>query len=218
MADRLHATRVLAFGSTGRFSKIESSARVEQDFVSQQIEAEHGYETHCRKRGIAWTLFRPTMIYGAGSDLNVAFIGNFIRRFGFFPVPCGTKGLRQPVHADDLAGACIAALTCERTFGRAYNLGGGERLLYDDLVARIFTALNKRPRIVAIPFLAYKGLIQMIRIIPRFGYINPDMVDRMRVDLVADHTDAQRDFGYAPRLFFPTAADIFGTHAHYLGS
>ncbi len=214
MADCLHAARVLAFGSTGRFSKSASSTRVERDFVSQQIEAEQRYEACSRQRGIAWTLFRPTMIYGAGSDLNVAFIGKFIRRFGFFPVPRGANGLRQPVHADDLAGACLAALGCERTFGRPYNLGGGERLGYAEMVARIFSALHLRPRRVTIPFWAYKRLVQMIRTIPRFQYISPDMVDRMRVDLVADHSDAQRDFGYAPRPFFPTAGDILGTPEH----
>jgi nucleoside-diphosphate-sugar epimerase len=214
MADCLHAARVLAFGSTGIFSKSDSSSPIEQDFVNQQIESEHRFAINSQKNGLAWTLFRPTMIYGAGSDLNVAFIGKFIRRFKFFLVPRGANGLRQPVHADDLAGACLAVLACEHAFGRAYNLGGGEWLVYADLVARIFIGLKMRPQIVAIPFFVYKWLIRIIRIIPRFGFISPDMVDRMRVDLVADHTDAQRDFGYKPRLFFPTAVDIFGTHAH----
>jgi hypothetical protein len=214
MADCLNASRVLAFGSTGRFSKSTSSTRVERDFVSQQIEAEQRYEARSRQQGIAWTLFRPTMIYGAGSDLNVAFIGKFIRRFGFFPVPRGADGLRQPVHADDLASACLAALGCARTFGRPYNLGGGERLGYAEMVARIFGALHLRPRRVTIPFWAYKRLVQMIRTLPRFRYISPDMVDRMRVDLIADHSDAQRDFGYAPRPFFPTSGDILGAPTH----
>jgi nucleoside-diphosphate-sugar epimerase len=212
MADRLQAKRIIAFGSTGRFSKSGSSSRIEQDFASQQIQAEQRFETLSRQRGIAGTLFRPTMIYGGGSDLNVAFIGSFIRKFGFFPVPRGANGLRQPVHADDLAGACLAALTCERTFARAYNLGGGERLPYADLAARIFSALKKRPVIVPLPFYACRLLVRLSRKIPGYRFINPDMVDRTRLDLIADNSDAYSDFGYSPRNFSPGIADIYGAY------
>jgi hypothetical protein len=214
MADCLRVTRMIAFGSTGRFSKSGSSSRIEQDFASQQIQAEQRFETLSRQRGIAGTLFRPTMIYGGGSDLNIAFIGSFIRKFGFFPVPRGANGLRQPVHADDLAGACLAALTCERTFARAYNLGGGERLPYADLVARIFRALKKRPVIVPLPFFAFRLVVQAARKVPRYGFINPDMVDRTLVNLIADNSDAFSDFGYSPRRFFPTFADLYGASSH----
>jgi nucleoside-diphosphate-sugar epimerase len=210
MADCLQAKRIIAFGSTGRFSKSVSSSPIEQDFVNQQIQAEHRFDALSRQQGIDWTLFRPTMIYGGGSDLNVAFIGNFIRKFGFFPVPRGARGLRQPVHADDLAGACLAALTCERTFARAYNLGGAERLTYPDLVARIFTALKKRPMIVPLPFWAFRLAVRAARKVPLYRFINPDMVDRTLVDLVADNSDAFSDFGYSPRRFFPTFADLYG--------
>jgi hypothetical protein len=213
MAECLGASRVLAFGSTGRFSKIGSSSLIEQDFVNQHLAAEHRLSERSQLQGIAWTLFRPTMIYGVGGDLNVAFIGHFIRRFRFFPVPRGARGLRQPVHAEDLAGACLSALTCERTYGRAYNLGGGEQLDYADFVGRIFGALKKRPCILPLPLFACKFLVRMARKIPKYRFINPDMVDRTMVDLVADHSEAYSDFGYSPRMFFPTRADIYGTHA-----
>lgn len=214
MADCLQAKRIIAFGSTGRFSKSVSSSPIEQDFVSQQIDAERRFDALSRQQGIVWTLFRPTMIYGGGSDLNVAFIGNFIRKFGFFPVPRGARGLRQPVHADDLAGACMAALTRERTFGRAYNLGGAERLTYPHLVARIFRALDKRPVIVPLPFFAFRLVVRAARKVPRYSFINPDMVDRTLVDLIADNSDAVRDFGYTSRRFFPTVADINGAFSN----
>jgi nucleoside-diphosphate-sugar epimerase len=211
IADCLQAKRIIAFGSTGRFSKTVSSSPIEQSFVNQQIQAEQRFEALSRQRGIAWTLFRPTMIYGGGSDLNVAFIGSFIRKFGFFPVPQGARGLRQPVHADDLARACLAALTCRRTFARAYDLGGADRLTYPELVERIFRALNKRPMIVPLPLQIFKLMVGVVRKVRRYRFINADMVDRMLVDLIADNSDAVGDFGYSPRRFFPTFADIYET-------
>ena len=209
IADYLHAKRIIAFGSTGRFSKVVSSSPIEQSFVNQQIQAEQRFEALSRQRGIAWTLFRPTMIYGGGSDLNVALIGSFIRKFGFFPVPQGARGLRQPVHADDLAQACLAALTCKRTFARAYDLGGAERLTYPEMVERIFRALDKRPMIVPLPLRIFKLMVRVVRKVRRYRFINADMVDRMLVDLITDNSHAVGDFGYSPRRFFPTFADIY---------
>ncbi len=126
MARLLGARRVIAFGSTGRFSKVSSSSTLELDFVNQQEQAERLFSTRCGQAGVAWTLFRPTMIYGAHADQSVAFVKAMVARFGFFPIPWGATGLRQPVHLDDLAAACVSALECERTFGRAYNLGAGK--------------------------------------------------------------------------------------------
>ena len=102
MASALGAKRLIAFGSTGRLFKISSSSVREQEFVAQQIEGERCLLTQSQEQGIAWTLFRPTMIYGAGADLNVTFIAGVVRRFRFFPIPKGANGMRQPVHVDDV--------------------------------------------------------------------------------------------------------------------
>ena len=99
MAHVLCAKRVIAFGSTGRFSKVGSSSQVERDFVAQQERAEEIFSALCESTNLAWTLFRPTMIYGADSDQNVSFIKSSIRKFGFFPLPIGANGLRQPPSA-----------------------------------------------------------------------------------------------------------------------
>jgi nucleoside-diphosphate-sugar epimerase len=206
----LKARRIIAFGSTGRFSKSGSSSRLERDFVEQQIQAERRLELKCRQEGIHWTLFRPTMIYGAGSDLNVAFIGKFIRRFRFFPVPWGATGLRQPVHADDLAGACLAALGAECSFGRSYNLGGAERIPYDLMVCRIFNSLRMRPLILRPPAWSFMPAARLLRKIPRYSFVRMEMISRLSVDLVADNSAAQVDFGYSPRGFHPTFEDICG--------
>jgi hypothetical protein len=78
--------------------------------------AEEDLATKCARLGIAWTIFRPTLIYGCASDKNVTTIANFVRRFGFFPAVGRATGKRQPVHADDLAQACVTAIDCAATF------------------------------------------------------------------------------------------------------
>jgi nucleoside-diphosphate-sugar epimerase len=203
MAENLDARRVIAFGSTGRFSKVGSTSAIERDFVAQQTQAERLFATRSEKAGIAWTLFRPTMIYGAELDLNVAFIRSVIRRFGFFPLLSGALGRRQPVHVNDLADACVAALASPHTLNRAYDLGGGEVLAFPELVRRIFQAERKRPLMLPVPRFVYALIVAMARRLPRYRFIRQEMVDRMCDDLVADNRDAARDFGYRPRCFDP---------------
>jgi len=200
-----HLRRVVAFGSTSVFSKQDSPDPREQAVAAQLAEAERAVASACEARGIAWTMLRPTLVYGLGLDKNVETITRFIRRFGFFPVVGGGRGLRQPVHADDLASACIAALDCPASFNRAYNLSGGETLTYRQMVERIFQALGKPPRILPIPLPLFQALLQAAAWLPRYRYLTPEMASRMNQDLCFGHAEAVRDFGYAPRGFEPYA-------------
>lgn len=206
MAQVLGAKRIIAFGSTGRFSKLGSSSALERDFVAQQQRAEQVFSSKSEAAGIAWTLFRPTMIYGADADQNVSFVRSLIRKFGFFPLPRGAQGLRQPVHVDDLAAACVSALGCKRSFNRAYNLGGGEVLSYPEMVRRIFLSEGKKPRILPIPVFLYYLLATTIQRFPAAAFVRREMVERMFVDLVAENRPAVDDFGYSPRGFFLNAS------------
>jgi nucleoside-diphosphate-sugar epimerase len=203
MARCLGAWRVIAFGSTGRFTKIDSTSPLEQDFVAQQCAAERRLTELAREAGIVWTLIRPTLIYGAGMDQTVAFIAAILRRVGAFPVVAGAHGLRQPVHADDLAAACVAALPCAAAFDQAYNLGGGERLPYPEMVRRIAASLGRRVWICPVPAVLFRGAVEVARRLPRYRFMRQEMVERMFVDLTVDHSAAERDFGYRPRAFTP---------------
>jgi nucleoside-diphosphate-sugar epimerase len=198
-----YSRRVVAFGSTSVFSKQASIDPRERAVSAELAKAEQAVKVCCETRGISWTVLRPTLIYGCGLDKNITVIANFIRRFGFFPVVGGGTGLRQPVHADDLASACIATIDCPTSFNRAYNLSGGETLTYHQLVERIFVGLGKRPKILCIPLSVFQASMKAASLLPRYRYFSSEMASRMNQDLCFEHAEATRDFGYAPRGFEP---------------
>jgi nucleoside-diphosphate-sugar epimerase len=195
--------RVICFGTTSRFSKAASGNAYEQAFAAAQIAAERQIADICAAAGAHWTLFRPTLIYGCGMDRNVTVIARLIRRFGLFPLFGAASGQRQPVHADDLAAACVAAIANPQTFDKAYDLAGGETLSYRQMVERIFAALHRPARFVTVPMAAFRVALGLISLIPRFRDFNAEMAKRMNDDLVFDSSEATRDFGYAPRTFQP---------------
>ena len=195
--------RVIAFGTTGIFTKADSSSPDERRFVQAQLEGEKFLAAWSDGNGIGWTLLRPTMIYGINKDLNVAFIRSIFRRFHCFPLPIGATGVRQPVHVEDLAGACLKLLAHTETVNKAYNLGGGEVLLYEDMVRRIRRADGHSSHLIPIPRTIYYLLIHMARLFMGLAHLRTEMVDRMYADLVTDNSIANRDFGYDPRPFDP---------------
>ncbi|NJD05026.1 MAG: NAD-dependent epimerase/dehydratase family protein [Methylococcaceae bacterium] len=199
----LGAKRVIGFGSTSRYTKAASADPAERAYAADLERAEAAIAEFCEPRNIAWTVFRPTLIYGCGMDKNVSAIARLIRRFRFFPLIGGEGGLRQPVHADDLAAACLAAWEHPAAFNRGYDLSGAEVLSYRAMVERIFVAEGLPPRFLPIPLALVRAGIRLLSLLPRYGYLTTEMADRMAADLAFEHARASADFGYAPRPFEP---------------
>ena len=195
--------RIIAFSSSSRYSKTISPIPAERNFAKLLASAEQALAEQCDQYGMRWTVFRPTLIYGLGMDRNVTLIRRLIRTIGVFPLFGRASGLRQPVHAADLAAACLAALDNPRTFDKAYDLSGGETLAYHAMVSRIFESLQHKPRFVTIPMVLFRAAIGVLSFIPRYRDFNVAMAQRMNEDLVYAHDEATRDFGFLPKKFTP---------------
>jgi nucleoside-diphosphate-sugar epimerase len=193
--------RVIAFGSTSRFSKQDSPDRTEQELVQTLAQSEYASTLAAEAVGIPLTLFRPTMIYSGGGDQNVSAIARFVRRYRVFPLLGQGRGLRQPVHAEDLARVCLRAIERPASAGKSYDLGGGERLSYREMVRRICKAVGRRPLLVTIPRWLFATAVGLARLLPRYRHINVAMIDRMNQDLVYDQSAAEHDLGWSPRRF-----------------
>lgn len=202
----LGVRRLIAFSSTSALTKVGSTSPRERALAETLLEAEARIARECGFA--AWTIFRPTLIYGAGKDQNVTAIARFVRRFGFFPIAGQGRGLRQPVHADDLALACLLALRVEAAEGRIFNLGGGEVFPYREMVERIFHALDRPARVLSLPEGALRVGVATVARLPRFSHLDAALVTRMAQDMSFDVLPARRAFGYSPRIFMPRRVDL----------
>jgi nucleoside-diphosphate-sugar epimerase len=186
--EAMHASgvrRLVCFSSTSMLAKADSPSAAERD-IARRLSAAEAAVADC---AMGWTVLRPTLIYGLGLDRNVSAAAAFIRRWRFFPMGGPGRGLRQPVHADDLAAAAVALLDDEANIGRAFNLGGGETLSYRAMIERIFQTLDLPPRFVRLPLLGW--LPGKIGAVAR----------RMEQDLAFDSGDSWPHFGLSPRKF-----------------
>lgn len=67
------------------------------------------------------------------------------------PLVGGAPGLRQPVHAEDLAIGALAAAASPAAINKFYALPGAETLSYREMIGRIFDGLGMPRRTISVP-------------------------------------------------------------------
>jgi uncharacterized protein YbjT (DUF2867 family) len=198
--------RVIAFTSTSIVTKIESEIPAERELLQRLADGERRLIATCARLGIGWTILRPTLIYAEGRDGNVSRLARLIASFGVLPLMGSGVGLRQPVHAEDLATGAIQAAASAAAVNKTYALPGGETLSYREMAGRVFDALGRPRRIIAAP--PWMWRIAFAAAKPFFPNANVEMGNRMAKDMVFDAAPAVADFGWAPRDFHPNFAAV----------
>jgi nucleoside-diphosphate-sugar epimerase len=193
--------RVVVFSSTSVLTKLDSEITEERRGLARLADAEQTIAKRCGEHGIAWTILRPTLIYDEGRDVNITPLSRLIRRFGFMPLVGGARGLRQPVHAEDLAVGAIDAAATPAAADKFYSLPGGETLAYREMIGRIFDGLKLPRRMINVPAPVWRAAFLVAK--PLFPSANVAMGIRMMKDMTFDASSAVEDFGWKPRPFHP---------------
>lgn len=196
--------RLVAVSSTSVVTRRRSPVAADRRVAAALAAAEEAVAAWASACGVSLCLLRPTMIYDGVTDGTVTAIARFVRRWGWFPVVGPARGLRQPVHAADVAAACVAAISTEQP-ASCYELSGGQPLAFRDLVAEVFTACGLRPRIVHVSWPMWHVAAPLARLVAANA---SGVVRRMNEDLSCDHAAAARDLGFRPRPF--TAGELAG--------
>jgi nucleoside-diphosphate-sugar epimerase len=175
--------------------------------------AEAALRKHCEKADASWTVFRPTMIYRPPIDRNVTAVARIIRRLRFLPLPGTGSGLRQPVHAEDIAIAAADAIDSPAAEGKLFNLPGGETLRFREMVVRIFKALQMLPIIIPAPRFAVRVTARVLPTLIKSTGLPEGIIERVialtDADMAFDARPAEAAFGYRPRPFAPVFPDQF---------
>lgn len=204
-AEQLEVTpgigRVVAVSSASTLFKSGSGDRRERALMDGIRSDEQRLLDICRRRDAVASLFKTTMIYGGGRDANVSRLAGLLRRLPLVPV--AGRGLRAPVHADDLAALAVAVLAQGERGQGTWLLGGGERLSYPEMLRRIAAAEGRSVRLVPMPAWTLRPLLAVAHRLGRLGDVNAAMLARQAEDLVVDDRPARERLGWNPRPFSP---------------
>lgn len=194
--------RLVALSTSSVIFKTNSSDPHERDVALRLRRAEEEVRRLCEHRGVAWTIFRPTLIYDPGRDGNVSTIAAFVRRFGVFPIVRPGTGRRQPIHAEDVARGMIAALRAPGARNVRFDLPGGETLTYHAMVCRIFEAVDRRPLLLPLPLPVVRLAFSAWRAVTGARY-SAASLERMNQSLTLDPVPMQEALGITCRPFHP---------------
>lgn len=187
------AAKLIVTSSMSAESKRHSSIAEDRALSQWLRDAEDELIAQCHRLHMQCLIFRPTLIYGAGRDKSLTPIVRRALRWHVFPIP-QVDGLRQPVHADDIAQAVIAALALPNWEQPIIEIGGGERLPYRTMFSRIHASLPKR----VLPLPVSLWMLRLVaRLYPRFR----GPVSRLQENLLADNALLSEVLGVKPRDF-----------------
>jgi len=143
--------RIVALSSMSAVHKRHSVSRVERALADSLCASEQRLLAFASAHDIHCMILRPTLIWGAGMDRSLTPFAQAAARRGFAFVPARATGLRQPVHAEDLAVLCLALSVRDEAATGVFEAAGGERLTLAAMLARVGRSVGARVIRVSVP-------------------------------------------------------------------
>jgi NADH dehydrogenase len=170
-------------------------------------------EAIARESGLAWTIFRPSVIFGREDRFLNLFAG-MLRFAPFLPLAC--PGARfQPVFVEDVAVAFVKSLADSGSVGKSYDLCGPRVYTLRELVEYVRAVTGrKRPIIGLNDGLSYlqafsMELFPLKQVLGALGLLmTRDNYYSMKVDSVCG---CDFPFGIAPRALEAVAPSWLGS-------
>jgi NADH dehydrogenase len=170
------------------------------DWRSHYHRTKWASEELVRASGLAWTIFRPSLVYGE-QDQSVRELARIVRIAPIVPVLGSGKTTIQPIAVEQVASCFINALQNDATTGKVYDLCGPVAFTWNELYDKVLAALGKRKPRVHFPMALMHGVATIAeKVLPK-PMITRDQLTMVEEDNTGDPAPAMRDLGLAPESF-----------------
>jgi NADH dehydrogenase len=152
-----------------------------------------------KKSGLAFTIFRPSIVVGPGDEFVLKLKDSIKPLLPFIPVPGEGTAKFQPIFAGDLVH-CIRKAAEGAPEGITYELGGPEHLSYNEMVLAVAEAMDKRKKLFHIPI----GFVSLtVRILESMSLspVTSDQLRMLEVDNTCSVSSVKDAFGLEPLSF-----------------
>ena len=126
-----------------------SGATADENSPQPGFRAKGRAERAIRESGLSYTIFRPSLVYGAG-DRVMNMLVNALGISPVMPVPGTGQQKVQPVLVDDVA-ACVALALGGRGHNRTFDVGGPALMTFDDLIRLVMDITGRHRLIIHVP-------------------------------------------------------------------
>jgi uncharacterized protein YbjT (DUF2867 family) len=153
-----------------------------------------------RKSGLAWTIFRPGLIYGPG-DHATEKLAALTRWLPVLPLIGDGRARIQPVAVETVAHCLLAAVKNDDAIGKTYDLCDPDTLTWNELYEKVTRACGRPRPTLRIPFALARlpaWFFERTLAAPPF---TRDQLRMLQEDIVGDGQAARRDFAVQAESF-----------------
>ncbi len=203
---RSESNKFIGLSSTSITTKNSAEAKSRSEVARRLQEGERWIESNLHHKGVPAFILRPTLVFGGRWNRNINAIKRVLARSPFRPRLPFAVGLRNPIHADDLAEWIMRVLGSSSKLDTelaVVEYPGGEPISFDTLLARCADSVDCPVRTLRVNHLALRCIIFALRRLPTFGEIPKDFVDRLAQDFTFTDTRASLAASVEKRRFRP---------------
>jgi uncharacterized protein YbjT (DUF2867 family) len=154
-------------------------------------------EQTVKASGIEHVIFRPSFVFGKDGGILPTFLRQ-VRYSPVTPVPgSGTRRL-QPIWVDDVASFFARSLSTEEAANKTFDLGGPDRVTWNELYDRLKRTLGKRRATLHVPMSLMRAGAALAEKLPHPPVTRDQLKQLEDADNVGDVDPAIGTFGIQP--------------------
>jgi uncharacterized protein YbjT (DUF2867 family) len=195
----VHLIEAAQRAGIGRFL-LMSALGARHDSAFPYFEAKWQAEEAVKSSGIPWTIFRPSVIFGAG-DGFITTLADLIRKAPIIPVVGSGQTKFQPVAVQEVAASFVQALDDLATVGKTFELGGPDILTYEQLLDVIAAKLGKRKRKAHVPVGLMRPIVKLAKPLPQAlrPPVTEEQLKMLAIDNCTEDSATARLIGRPPQ-------------------
>lgn len=163
--------------------------------------------------GLAYTILRPTLMFGWFDPKHFGWLSRFMERVPVFPVPADGKFVRQPLYNRDFCRVIQYCLE-NQPIGKSYDVVGAEDITYIDIIRLIKQIKGLKTRILCIPYHLFYVLLWVYA---QFDKNPPFTTSQLKALTIGDYfqgVDTRAEFGITLTPLRKAMEETF-THKQY---
>jgi len=145
-----------------------------------------------------FTLVRPTLVYDREGGLEFKMYADFVKRYPILPLLAGGRARKRPVHVEDLLSGLVAMAANPVTYGKTYNLSGGETLTLRELAALLLERQGLTKPVLIVPASLGRIAARAWGLLNRRPLLMEHTIAGLTQDADLDPSAAMQDLGYRP--------------------
>jgi uncharacterized protein YbjT (DUF2867 family) len=167
-----------------------SLLNVEKARKAKVMLAKRAVERYLEKSDLDYTVFRPSGLFHDFVEVfKPQIMKGLVRGLGDGSL------VMQPLSPKDLSRCMVDALKNPRASRMIFNIGGPERFTYQEAISMVAKTMGKEPKISYTPIWMATALAYIINWIKPGGFLQPDWIEILTMDSVADVNLIKECFG-----------------------